>query len=340
MRFQKIIIISLLCISTLIGTKLKAQSAFNLVPNYSFEDNYGCPIINLAGIKDWYYASGSPDVISNCSFFPQFNMPINQYGKEQARTGSNYIAFVTYIASNSNSREYPGVKLKQPLYKDSCYKIIFYTSFGDSTKYYCGNLGAYISAIPITFTTYTAATVLPFAPQIDNNPVLNPLTFCNGWVKIEGSFIAQGGEQYLTIGNFHDDINSVISSDNCSSSFAEDGSFYYLDDVWVIPCDTTAIIPIPENELSIPNVFTPNGDGINDVFAFKINGTLTDFSVYNRWGNLMQSITSRASVINLLWDGHTTSGEECSGGVYFYTLEYKDSKGDTQKKNGYVTLIR
>ena len=42
----------------------------------------------------------------------------------------------------------------------------------------------------------------------------------------------------------------------------------------------------------------------------------------------------------MLWNGRTTSGIECSEGIYFYTLEYKDAKGDTQKKNGYITLLR
>lgn len=91
----------------------------------------------------------------------------------------------------------------------------------------------------------------------------------------------------------------------------------------------------------IPNVFTPNGDGINDTFNFNIVGASdVSFVIYNRWGNLIQLVTSRASVTNVLWDGRTTSGIECSDGMYFYTLEYKDAKGDTQKKNGYVSLFR
>ena len=90
---------------------------------------------------------------------------------------------------------------------------------------------------------------------------------------------------------------------------------------------------------TIPNVFTPNGDNVNDVFTFTINGTLTNFSVYNRWGNIIQT-TSLKNQTTMLWDGHTTSGEECSGGVYFYTLQYTNVLGEQKKVNGYVTLIR
>jgi len=94
-----------------------------------------------------------------------------------------------------------------------------------------------------------------------------------------------------------------------------------------------------ESFITIPNVFTPNGDNVNDVFAFKIEGTLKDFSIYNRWGNLIKnSMLTSQSYIN--WDGHTTSGEECSSGVYFFTLQYTTLLGEQKKVNGYVTLIR
>ena len=91
----------------------------------------------------------------------------------------------------------------------------------------------------------------------------------------------------------------------------------------------------------IPNVFTPNGDGINDTFNFNIVGASdVNFNIYNRWGNLIQLVTSRASVTNVLWDGRTTSGIECSDGMYFYTLQYTNANGDAIKKNGHVTLLR
>jgi hypothetical protein len=49
--------------------------------------------------------------------------------------------------------------------------------------------------------------------------------------------------------------------------------------------------------------------------------------------------TSTGSV-SINWNGRTTSGLECTAGVYFYVLEYTDVNGDTHKKNGYVTLIK
>ena len=337
----------ILILSSYIGTKLYAQSAYNLVPNYSFEDNYGCPIINLNGVKDWYFGGGSPDLFSNCSFFSQYNVPINQFGTEQARTGNNYAGFgvygVHFTGTPNDIREYVQTQLKDSLLKDQCYKVIFYVSLADSLTQYCNNIGAYFSRDSFTYGNYN---VLPFIPQVSNNTTANPLKSCTGWVKVEGTFIAQGGESHITIGNFNDDASSSVSPANCFNGSIS-GSYYYLDDVWVIPCDTTAIIATIEKEPTIPNVFTPNGDNINDVWEFKLptNCTLSGVEVYNRWGiSLTPALSEGEGAVPsprvLRWDGRTTSGIECSSGIYFYVLEYKDAKGDKQKKNGYISLIR
>lgn len=91
----------------------------------------------------------------------------------------------------------------------------------------------------------------------------------------------------------------------------------------------------------IPNTFTPNGDGINDTWHFNLgsNVILNEFSVYNRWGNLIK----KTEIVNsnyILWDGKTTSGESCSDGVYFYFIKYTDSKGDIKNKKGNISLFR
>ena len=96
----------------------------------------------------------------------------------------------------------------------------------------------------------------------------------------------------------------------------------------------------------IPNVFTPNGDGINDTFNFSIVGASdVSFTIYNRWGlSLTPALSEGEGVVTsqrvVRWDGHTTSGEACSEGVYFYTLNYKLANGDVITKKGFITLMR
>lgn len=89
--------------------------------------------------------------------------------------------------------------------------------------------------------------------------------------------------------------------------------------------------------LEMPNVFTPNGDGINDLFipikTQQINN-LT-FSIYNRWGNQIAEI--KPNMIS--WDGK--NGEESSPeGVYFWLAFYSDKSGMQYSQKGFVQLVR
>ncbi len=85
----------------------------------------------------------------------------------------------------------------------------------------------------------------------------------------------------------------------------------------------------------IPNVFTPNNDGVNDFF--RINGTsecndFDELSVYNRWGMLVYYTTNPMSQA---WYGFSEAGEPLPSGVYFFQLS-----GDDGIVNGSMTLLR
>ena len=84
--------------------------------------------------------------------------------------------------------------------------------------------------------------------------------------------------------------------------------------------------PLPD----IPNVFTPNGDGINDIFELKQFPPGAVLRIYNRWGELVFETESQGA-----WDGSTQQGLPCSDGVYFYRF-------DTKKKtvHGFIHLQR
>ena len=82
------------------------------------------------------------------------------------------------------------------------------------------------------------------------------------------------------------------------------------------------MIPKIYNNIYIPNVFSPNDDGINDVFAMSFGSDLQitsmHGSIYDRWGNLVYS----AEVIPFIWDGYFTD-ETMMAGVYVYTITVK-----------------
>jgi gliding motility-associated-like protein/uncharacterized repeat protein (TIGR01451 family) len=85
--------------------------------------------------------------------------------------------------------------------------------------------------------------------------------------------------------------------------------------------------------LNVPNVFTPNGDGVND--TFEIPG-LTDYpdntiDIFNRWGN---SIYHKQGYLS------DWTGNGLNEGTYFYVLQVKDANGVSETYKGYITLLR
>lgn len=89
------------------------------------------------------------------------------------------------------------------------------------------------------------------------------------------------------------------------------------------------------DKITIPNVITPNGDGINDLFEI-VTGGITEFDliIQNRWGEVIYTSTDPLKH----WDGKS-NGVFVSEGVYFYQLKLTTIK-ETLKFHGNVTVIR
>jgi gliding motility-associated-like protein len=99
--------------------------------------------------------------------------------------------------------------------------------------------------------------------------------------------------------------------------------------------DTVAHLINVIDTLSIPNVFTPNNDGINDEFRIASNGKdVLSFKVFTRTGLLIYA--QEASV--LIWDGRLASGDKALPGIYFYIIETINSQHPF-KKTGFFYLF-
>jgi gliding motility-associated-like protein len=91
----------------------------------------------------------------------------------------------------------------------------------------------------------------------------------------------------------------------------------------------------------IPNAFTPNGDGLNDVFGVIPRLDYINqyhISIFNRWGQML----FESSDLNLGWDG-TYQGEACRAGAYVYRIVYNDfgmGTKETKVMEGTVVLVR
>ena len=106
---------------------------------------------------------------------------------------------------------------------------------------------------------------------------------------------------------------------------------YSNDSIEVISVSNTIRVLVKQT-LYVPNVFSPDGDGINDLFFVKGNGLdHITIEIYNRWGQMV----FEAPHLNERWDG-TFRGKECPMGTYVYQL-LLDKKRVT---SGTVTLVR
>lgn len=102
---------------------------------------------------------------------------------------------------------------------------------------------------------------------------------------------------------------------------------------------------VVERELLIPNVFSPNDDGVEDCYKIDLNCRLFQlsnqpdsyrFRIVDRWGQLVHESESPQTC----WDGRNREVKEVSEGVYFYSLKIKTLSGATEFFQGHITLLR
>ena len=111
-------------------------------------------------------------------------------------------------------------------------------------------------------------------------------------------------------------------------------------------CIATAELSInvvPEAEIYIPNVFSPNGDGVNDYFTLYANervDRIVELNVFDRWGGLIfQGKQVYPNIEASGWDGKF-NGKEALSSVYTYMIEVLMVDGSTETFSGSVSLVR
>ncbi|MEI6311631.1 MAG: T9SS type A sorting domain-containing protein [Bacteroidota bacterium] len=240
-----------ICVLCFINSKIQAQA--NLVLNPGFEMDSFCTSLHDGIIEgaayNWRSANLEPMFYLNiCA--NQFNdiekrttIPFNFFGFQIPHRGIAYALFGPYANWNDGHsyRQYPKGTLKDTLVAGKRYGIQYYISKSEFWNYYrfcISNIGFYFSDTSIF---YNNSDKLPLIPQYRND-TLNALSDTLGWQKVEGTYLASGGERYFIIGNFDDNAHTKIF--DCFNNGADLTSptgeiFYYIDDVAVI--DTSLI---------------------------------------------------------------------------------------------------
>jgi hypothetical protein len=247
-----------------------ATQAFaqNLVPNGGFEERQFC-IWNDSDIGDavpWFnpvlsadVAIGSPDLFHQCAVvnlnpcpYPQlvsmnpwgFGVPTNAVGCENPHSGEGYAGiFCFYINFDSELgfREYLAVPLAEPLVANDTYEVKLWLSLAERSTHA-------IWRVQVLFTSAVISQdnlgiPIPASPQLEwleGDYIVNT----DGWKELSWNYTAQGGEQYMYLGNFRNnaltDTLFILNSVNDLVNHYYPGVYYYVDDVSVqrVPLST------------------------------------------------------------------------------------------------------
>jgi gliding motility-associated-like protein len=300
--------------------------------NPSFEDidscygqfaSYGFDVFKWSGCKGW----SNPIMASSdlwCKNPIIGNMvPPNIISYQKPKSGNNMAGMLILSDGMVNSyREFIQNKLIVTLEHDRIYKISFYYSVdAGSAAGGCppNQFGVFGSMTEFKDTNAFFLSHLTPLASSDKNKFVDDTS---GWHQCEIIFKANGGENYLTIGNFQDSSNTTFVY-GCDTTIWDGlklaSDYFYLDDFSVTEYF----------DFTIPNVFTPNNDGVNDDFYPSIIGINDwELKILNRWGN---------EIISLNENNTTWSGESYSEGTYFYIFK---SESKEILKQGYFHLIR
>ncbi len=149
----------------------------------------------------------------------------------------------------------------------------------------------------------------------------------------------------------YEDINwtpsTYLSCDNClpTSALPESDITYVFTAVDSNGCDFQKVYRIileASGSIALPNVFTPNGDGINDIFELQASAPIQGIEycrIFDRWGTLLFELRSGEGIVVSLWDGRTKDGEVVNPGVYVYSLQITDASGQLLQFTGTITVV-
>ena len=244
---QIIILLSLcLCFACAKAQFISIDNDSNLIYNPSFEEHLSCPQrIDPYGYMDeptawWQPTNGSADYYNNCGG-KQCQVPKNKLGIQYPRSGGSMVGI---YCSLTDYREYIETELKDKLQKGETYHLSFYVSLSEYSPEAVATIAGLLSSKMISDTCRTMLTqndikvsesgikqklATYYKPQVVN-PFAKPLVDTINWMKIEGDFVAEGGEKFLTIGNFYPAEQSNVVSPNGLRHILP-GAYYYIDDV-------------------------------------------------------------------------------------------------------------
>ena len=334
--------------------------AQNLIPNPGFEDNAGLPFTTgqWSLVDHWDNAgssSSSPDYFHGQGSLGG-DLPETPIGEVYAFEGDAVMGFAATGEKGTNFREYLSIELSQALEPGKAYEVSFRITNGSVSQF--SNAGLSSSHLGIHLSSTPPS-------QIGNNPLmLTPdgrygnTVYNTAWQLLRFYVEADEADRFLTIGVFGaDDDKDILDQTGRGGSLA----YYFVDDFKLVEVEPEPILAEeveirdekdiePENPLTeelesledfyIPNAFSPDNDGINDLFVpCSKKGFPYTMRIFNKWGELVYEMNESSPG----WDGSNVKRDRTSE-VYVWQLIYEKLDEDKERVEkiveGSLTVVR
>lgn len=227
---------------SLFGAGRASAQAFraegNLVEDGSFENKKWCPSTynkkDIRTLKDWVQPTdGTPDHFDACAGNgAEAGTPRNVFGDADPVDGTGYAGVVIYAASKPAYREYLTTRLTRELAAGEWVCVSWWVMAADDGKLVCDRMGAALTA---DAPRQRGEVVLESLTPAVENPSLHMLSDRHSWIKLSDVFQAEGGERWLTLGNFAPVGSSRVLERSDAARNANMWAYLYVDAVEVRP---------------------------------------------------------------------------------------------------------
>jgi outer membrane protein OmpA-like peptidoglycan-associated protein len=209
----------------------------NLLENGGFEAMKGKvkSLGNIDVANGWTSPSSTKaDLFVSDSKDPSCLTSGNKFGKEDPKSGANYAGIVAYSYGNKMSRTYLSAQLKYPMQKGMKYCISMYVSLAELSKYASNKLGFQFSS---KANAQDGNEIIGATHVMHSQSKIINANY--GWEKICGIYVAEGGEKFVTIGNFSTDNDTKFEKTlkNKYKGIPVIAAYYYVDDVVITQID-------------------------------------------------------------------------------------------------------
>lgn len=212
--------------------------AQNLVFNSGFEEYEKCPdeISDLYRCKGWETPNhATTDYYNSCSNHFTSAVPFNFAGKQKPKEGKGYIGIVV-DQKNIGYTELAQGKLIKPLKKGKYYKVSYYVSPGEISRYFTNELGVLFSRDSIFQDWYSFNVSGKYKKYLVKNMKMDMPDNLDKWYLVSGIYKARGGEKYLIIGNNRGSMfySPIKKNKILKSRIRQRICYCYVDDVQVV----------------------------------------------------------------------------------------------------------